>query len=54
MADPRRLGHLAHGCGLRLVGLRQIERIQPEAVVVDAPEANEDYLKALRRTGVTG
>ena len=33
--------------------LREIRRIQPQAVVVDAPEAGEGYLAALRATGVS-
>jgi spore coat polysaccharide biosynthesis predicted glycosyltransferase SpsG len=32
--------------------LREVRRLQPAAVVVDAPEVAQDYLDALRRTGV--
>lgn len=32
--------------------IQEIRRIQPEAVVVDAPAASEEYLRALRATGV--
>jgi spore coat polysaccharide biosynthesis predicted glycosyltransferase SpsG len=32
--------------------LREIRRLSPAAVVVDAPEASAEYLEALRRTGV--
>src|SRR5262245_6440632 len=31
--------------------VQEIRRLQPQAVVVDAPGAGEDYLKALRSTG---
>ncbi len=33
--------------------LREIRRINPQAVVVDSPDAGEDYLRAIRETGVT-
>jgi spore coat polysaccharide biosynthesis predicted glycosyltransferase SpsG len=33
--------------------LREVRRIRPQAVVVDAPEAGEAYLKELRASGVT-
>jgi spore coat polysaccharide biosynthesis predicted glycosyltransferase SpsG len=32
--------------------LREARRINPQAVVVDCPDAGEDYLRALRETGV--
>jgi spore coat polysaccharide biosynthesis predicted glycosyltransferase SpsG len=32
--------------------LREVERINPQAVVVDSPDAGEDYLRSLRETGV--
>ena len=33
--------------------LREVRRINPQAVVVDSPDAGEEYLLALRDTGVT-
>src|SRR4051812_32621687 len=32
--------------------LRELRRLKPAAVVVDHPEVKEEYLAALRRTGV--
>jgi spore coat polysaccharide biosynthesis predicted glycosyltransferase SpsG len=33
--------------------VQEIRRLKPAAVIVDAPDANEDYLQTLHRTGAT-